>query len=148
MYSKQTQVGGRKNSVILQKLTPDTAYSITVAAVYRTGEPKDISGQGKTSMCFFFFKNLPKVFVWYPFTIQQTFISRIDNQSLSALLVYLIISRAIRRGAKPPGPEPNHDHTECALGASWRKSKGVQGCIYSCSWWTWSRGRTKKIARC
>ncbi|XP_058235769.1 collagen alpha-1(XII) chain isoform X2 [Hemibagrus wyckioides] len=43
-----TQVGGRKNSVILQKLTPDTAYSITVAAVYRTGEPKDISGQGKT----------------------------------------------------------------------------------------------------
>ncbi|KAF5892201.1 collagen alpha-1(XII) chain-like isoform X3, partial [Clarias magur] len=43
-----TQVGGKKNSVILQKLTPDTAYSITVAAVYRTGEPKDISGQGKT----------------------------------------------------------------------------------------------------
>ncbi|TTT46706.1 Collagen alpha-1(XII) chain [Bagarius yarrelli] len=43
-----TQVGGRKNSVILQKLTPDTAYSITVAAVYRTGEPRDISGQGKT----------------------------------------------------------------------------------------------------
>lgn len=53
MYSKQTQVGGRKNSVILQKLTPDTLYSITVAAVYRVGEPKDISGQGKTSMCFF-----------------------------------------------------------------------------------------------
>ncbi|KAF7690441.1 hypothetical protein HF521_012245 [Silurus meridionalis] len=43
-----TQVGGKKNSVILQKLTPDTAYSITVTAVYRTGEPKDISGQGKT----------------------------------------------------------------------------------------------------
>ncbi|KAM9435215.1 collagen alpha-1(XII) chain isoform 2-T2 [Clarias gariepinus] len=43
-----TQVSGKKNSVILQKLTPDTAYSITVAAVYRTGEPKDISGQGKT----------------------------------------------------------------------------------------------------
>uniref|UniRef100_A0A673FNU6 Collagen alpha-1(XII) chain-like n=1 Tax=Sinocyclocheilus rhinocerous TaxID=307959 RepID=A0A673FNU6_9TELE len=43
------QVGGKKNSVILQKLTPDTPYSITVAAVYRTGESKDISGQGKTS---------------------------------------------------------------------------------------------------
>ncbi|XP_042602979.1 collagen alpha-1(XII) chain-like isoform X5 [Cyprinus carpio] len=42
------QVGGKKNSVILQKLTPDTPYSITVAAVYRTGESKDISGQGKT----------------------------------------------------------------------------------------------------
>jgi hypothetical protein len=34
---KQTQVGGKKNSVILQKLTPDS------------GEAKDISGQGKTS---------------------------------------------------------------------------------------------------
>uniref|UniRef100_A0A8C1JIG0 Collagen alpha-1(XII) chain n=1 Tax=Cyprinus carpio TaxID=7962 RepID=A0A8C1JIG0_CYPCA len=42
------QVGGKKNSIILQKLTPDTPYSITVAAVYRTGESKDISGQGKT----------------------------------------------------------------------------------------------------
>uniref|UniRef100_A0A673FYM4 Collagen alpha-1(XII) chain n=1 Tax=Sinocyclocheilus rhinocerous TaxID=307959 RepID=A0A673FYM4_9TELE len=41
-------IGGKKNSVILQKLTPDTPYSITVAAVYRTGESKDISGQGKT----------------------------------------------------------------------------------------------------
>uniref|UniRef100_A0A671LJT0 Collagen alpha-1(XII) chain n=1 Tax=Sinocyclocheilus anshuiensis TaxID=1608454 RepID=A0A671LJT0_9TELE len=43
-----TGIGGKKNSVILQKLTPDTPYSITVAAVYRTGESKDISGQGKT----------------------------------------------------------------------------------------------------
>ncbi|XP_059354175.1 collagen alpha-1(XII) chain-like isoform X2 [Carassius carassius] len=42
------QVGGKKNSIILQKLTPDTPYSVTVAAVYRTGESKDISGQGKT----------------------------------------------------------------------------------------------------
>uniref|UniRef100_A0A8C2CNF1 Collagen, type XII, alpha 1b n=1 Tax=Cyprinus carpio TaxID=7962 RepID=A0A8C2CNF1_CYPCA len=33
-----TVFGGKKNSVILQKLTPDTPYSITVAAVYRTGE--------------------------------------------------------------------------------------------------------------
>lgn len=46
---QQVQVGGKKNSVILQKLTHDTPYSITVAAVYRTGEIKDISGQGKTS---------------------------------------------------------------------------------------------------
>ncbi|TRY57351.1 hypothetical protein DNTS_024942 [Danionella cerebrum] len=42
------QVNGKKNSVVLQKLTPDTPYSITVVAVYRTGESKDISGQGKT----------------------------------------------------------------------------------------------------
>ncbi|XP_056620126.1 collagen alpha-1(XII) chain isoform X2 [Triplophysa dalaica] len=42
------QVGGKKNSVILQKLSPDTPYSITVMALYRTGESKDISGQGKT----------------------------------------------------------------------------------------------------
>ncbi len=49
IFSNQVQVGGKKNSVILQKLTPDTPYSITVAAVYRTGESKDISGQGKTS---------------------------------------------------------------------------------------------------
>ncbi|XP_064781578.1 collagen alpha-1(XII) chain-like isoform X2 [Oncorhynchus masou masou] len=43
-----TQVGGKKNSVILQKLTPDTPYSVTVAAIYPSGEAKDISGQGKT----------------------------------------------------------------------------------------------------
>lgn len=46
---KQTQVGGKKNSVILQKLTPDTPYSVTVAAIYLSGEAKDISGRGKTS---------------------------------------------------------------------------------------------------
>ncbi|XP_073783716.1 collagen alpha-1(XII) chain isoform X3 [Danio rerio] len=46
--SQSTQVGGKKNTVILQKLTPDTPYSITVAAVYASGEARDISGQGKT----------------------------------------------------------------------------------------------------
>ncbi|XP_062324096.1 collagen alpha-1(XII) chain [Osmerus eperlanus] len=43
-----TQVGGKKNSVLLQKLIPDTPYSVTVAAVYPSGESKDISGRGKT----------------------------------------------------------------------------------------------------
>ncbi|KAG9347396.1 hypothetical protein JZ751_004963 [Albula glossodonta] len=43
-----TQVGGRKNSVILQKLIPDTPYSISVAAVYASGDSRDISGKGKT----------------------------------------------------------------------------------------------------
>lgn len=44
----QTQIGGKKNTVILLKLTPDTPYSITVAAIYASGDVKDISGQGKT----------------------------------------------------------------------------------------------------
>ncbi|XP_018587674.1 collagen alpha-1(XII) chain isoform X3 [Scleropages formosus] len=46
--TQTTQIGGKKNSVILQKLTPDTPYYITVTAVYSTGEMKDISGSGKT----------------------------------------------------------------------------------------------------
>ncbi|XP_056111851.1 collagen alpha-1(XII) chain isoform X2 [Rhinichthys klamathensis goyatoka] len=46
--SLSTQIGGKKNTVILQKLTPDTPYSITVGAVYANGDVKDISGQGKT----------------------------------------------------------------------------------------------------
>ncbi|XP_064187346.1 collagen alpha-1(XII) chain-like isoform X2 [Anguilla rostrata] len=46
--SLSTQVGGKKNSVILQKLTPDTPYAIRVAALYPTGESPEISGQGKT----------------------------------------------------------------------------------------------------
>ncbi|KAI4799831.1 hypothetical protein KUCAC02_016631, partial [Chaenocephalus aceratus] len=43
-----TQVGGKKTSVILQKLDPETQYFITVAAVYPTGVSKDISGEGQT----------------------------------------------------------------------------------------------------
>ncbi|XP_029281105.1 LOW QUALITY PROTEIN: collagen alpha-1(XII) chain [Cottoperca gobio] len=43
-----TQVGGKKTSVILQKLEPDTQYSVTVAAVYPTGVSRDISGEGQT----------------------------------------------------------------------------------------------------
>ncbi|KAK7152488.1 hypothetical protein R3I93_010645 [Phoxinus phoxinus] len=46
--SQSTQIGGKKNTVVLPKLTPDTPYSITVAAVYANGDVKDISGQGKT----------------------------------------------------------------------------------------------------
>ncbi|XP_066579143.1 collagen alpha-1(XII) chain isoform X2 [Amia ocellicauda] len=45
---QSTQVGGKKNSVVLQKLTSDTPYTISVAAVYPTGEIKDITGRGKT----------------------------------------------------------------------------------------------------
>uniref|UniRef100_A0A669BGH9 Collagen alpha-1(XII) chain n=1 Tax=Oreochromis niloticus TaxID=8128 RepID=A0A669BGH9_ORENI len=44
----ETQVGGKKTSVILQKLEPDTPYSVSVAAVYPTGISKDISEEGRT----------------------------------------------------------------------------------------------------
>uniref|UniRef100_A0A3B5LKI9 Collagen alpha-1(XII) chain n=1 Tax=Xiphophorus couchianus TaxID=32473 RepID=A0A3B5LKI9_9TELE len=37
--SQTTQVGGKKTNVLLPKLTPDTEYSISVAAVYATGTP-------------------------------------------------------------------------------------------------------------
>ncbi|KAG2468793.1 COCA1 protein, partial [Polypterus senegalus] len=43
-----TQVGGRQNSVVLQKLTPDTPYSIAVTSVYADGEGGQITGRGKT----------------------------------------------------------------------------------------------------
>ncbi|XP_041661141.1 collagen alpha-1(XII) chain isoform X2 [Cheilinus undulatus] len=42
------QVGGKKTSFILQKLEPDTQYSVSVAAMYPTGISKDISGEGQT----------------------------------------------------------------------------------------------------
>uniref|UniRef100_A0A3B3HJT5 Collagen, type XII, alpha 1b n=1 Tax=Oryzias latipes TaxID=8090 RepID=A0A3B3HJT5_ORYLA len=35
-------------TVVLQKLQPDTPYSVTVSAVYPSGVKKDISGEGKT----------------------------------------------------------------------------------------------------
>ncbi|XP_071397697.1 collagen alpha-1(XII) chain-like, partial [Centroberyx affinis] len=43
-----TQVGGKKNNIILQKLMPDTPYSVSVVAVYPTGESKAVTDQGKT----------------------------------------------------------------------------------------------------
>ncbi|KAM8725153.1 collagen alpha-1(XII) chain isoform 2-T3 [Acanthopagrus schlegelii] len=43
-----TQVGGKKTSVVLQKLDPDTQYSVSVAAIYPTAVSKDISSEGKT----------------------------------------------------------------------------------------------------
>ncbi|CAN9502287.1 unnamed protein product [Ophioblennius macclurei] len=46
--AQTTQVGGKKNSVLLPKLTPDTEYSISVVAVYARGVSKDLTGVGKT----------------------------------------------------------------------------------------------------
>ncbi|KAM9339586.1 collagen alpha-1(XII) chain [Symphorus nematophorus] len=43
-----TQVGGKKTNVVLQKLDPDTQYSVSVVAVYPIGISSDISGEGKT----------------------------------------------------------------------------------------------------
>ncbi|XP_010777233.1 collagen alpha-1(XII) chain isoform X2 [Notothenia coriiceps] len=46
--SQTTQVGGKKNTVLLPKLTPDTEYSITVVAVYAKGLSPELNGPGKT----------------------------------------------------------------------------------------------------
>lgn len=49
LVCKQLEVGAKKTTVVLQKLQPDTPYSVTVSAVYPSGVKKDISGEGKTS---------------------------------------------------------------------------------------------------
>uniref|UniRef100_A0AAQ4P830 Collagen type XII alpha 1 chain n=1 Tax=Gasterosteus aculeatus aculeatus TaxID=481459 RepID=A0AAQ4P830_GASAC len=46
--SLTTQVGGKKTTVLLPKLTPDTEYSITVVAVYAKGLSPELKGPGKT----------------------------------------------------------------------------------------------------
>ncbi|XP_053142880.1 collagen alpha-1(XII) chain isoform X4 [Hemicordylus capensis] len=43
-----TTVGGRQNSVVLQKLQPDTPYSVTVSSIYADGEGGRMTGRGKT----------------------------------------------------------------------------------------------------
>ncbi|KAK6490157.1 collagen alpha-1(XII) chain-like isoform X1 [Huso huso] len=45
-----TQVGGKQNSVVLQKLTSDTPYTISVTSVYEDGEGGSITGRGKTKL--------------------------------------------------------------------------------------------------
>ncbi|XP_068607999.1 collagen alpha-1(XII) chain [Brachionichthys hirsutus] len=46
--SQTTQVGGKKTTVLLPKLTPDTEYAINVVAVYPRGVSKELNGLGKT----------------------------------------------------------------------------------------------------
>uniref|UniRef100_A0A3Q3B4I5 Collagen alpha-1(XII) chain n=1 Tax=Kryptolebias marmoratus TaxID=37003 RepID=A0A3Q3B4I5_KRYMA len=46
--TQTTQIGGKKTSVLLPKLTPDTQYSISVTAVYANGVSRDLNGLGKT----------------------------------------------------------------------------------------------------
>ncbi|CAJ1073879.1 collagen alpha-1(XII) chain isoform X2 [Xyrichtys novacula] len=46
--SQTTQVGGKKTTVLLPKLTPDTEYDITVVAVYARGVSMELNGAGKT----------------------------------------------------------------------------------------------------
>lgn len=46
--TQTTQVGGKKTTVLLPKLTPDTEYSITVIAVYARGVSRELKGPGKT----------------------------------------------------------------------------------------------------
>lgn len=53
MFPTQTQVGGKKTTVLLPKLTPDTEYSISVVAVYAGGVSRELNGLGKTSKSAF-----------------------------------------------------------------------------------------------
>ncbi|CAG5866270.1 unnamed protein product [Menidia menidia] len=46
--TQTTQIGGKKTTVLLPKLTPDTEYSISVVAIYAGGQSRDLSGLGKT----------------------------------------------------------------------------------------------------
>ncbi|XP_041667909.1 collagen alpha-1(XII) chain isoform X2 [Cheilinus undulatus] len=46
--TQTTQVGGKKTTVLLPKLTPDTEYDITVVAVYARGVSQELNGVGKT----------------------------------------------------------------------------------------------------
>ncbi|XP_030574028.1 collagen alpha-1(XII) chain isoform X3 [Archocentrus centrarchus] len=46
--SQTTQVGGKKTTVLLPKLTPDTEYAISVVAVYAKGVSRPLDGIGKT----------------------------------------------------------------------------------------------------
>ncbi|XP_019940584.2 collagen alpha-1(XII) chain isoform X4 [Paralichthys olivaceus] len=46
--TQTTQVGGKKTTVLLPKLTPDTEYAITVVAVYARGVSEELNGVGKT----------------------------------------------------------------------------------------------------
>nr|XP_028578625.1 collagen alpha-1(XII) chain isoform X4 [Podarcis muralis] len=45
---QSTTVGGRQNSVVLQKLQPETRYSVTVSSIYAEGEGGRMTGSGKT----------------------------------------------------------------------------------------------------
>ncbi|XP_072221652.1 collagen alpha-1(XII) chain isoform X2 [Leuresthes tenuis] len=46
--SQTIQIGGKKTTVLLPKLTPDTEYSISVVALYSGGVSRDLNGLGTT----------------------------------------------------------------------------------------------------
>ncbi|XP_028250570.1 collagen alpha-1(XII) chain isoform X2 [Parambassis ranga] len=46
--SQTTQIGGKKTTILLPKLTPDTEYSISVVALYAGGVSRELNGLGKT----------------------------------------------------------------------------------------------------
>ncbi|XP_062253679.1 collagen alpha-1(XII) chain isoform X4 [Platichthys flesus] len=46
--TQTTQVGGKKTTLLLPKLTPDTEYDITVVAIYAGGVSEGLNGVGKT----------------------------------------------------------------------------------------------------
>ncbi|XP_061897868.1 collagen alpha-1(XII) chain-like isoform X2 [Entelurus aequoreus] len=46
--TQTAQVGGKKTTLFMPKLTPDTEYSISVVAVYPQGVSEELNGLGKT----------------------------------------------------------------------------------------------------
>ncbi|KAM8833742.1 collagen alpha-1(XII) chain isoform 2-T2 [Synchiropus picturatus] len=46
--TQTAQIGGKKTTLLMPKLTPDTEYSITVVAVYARGVSRELRGLGKT----------------------------------------------------------------------------------------------------
>ncbi|KAM9842426.1 collagen alpha-1(XII) chain [Aulostomus maculatus] len=46
--SQTTQIGGKKTTLLIPKLTPDTEYAISVVAVYAGGVSGELNGLGKT----------------------------------------------------------------------------------------------------
>ncbi|XP_072370949.1 collagen alpha-1(XIV) chain-like isoform X2 [Scyliorhinus torazame] len=47
-HAGETIIPVKRNSVILQPLTSDTVYEVTVTAIYTSGDEASISGEGKT----------------------------------------------------------------------------------------------------
>lgn len=67
---------------------------------------------------------------------------RTEKWKLALFHLCLCSCRASGWSQEPAGAEPDHDHPECALGARWGPSEGVQSYLCSRCWRRWEHGRT------